>query len=73
MSTKIAIGGEEVEPLWTVHEVAAYLRKSVSWVRQASAAGRIPTLRIGGAVRFDPAEIRAWATGKPAPVIPMRR
>lgn len=73
MNTKITIGAEEVEPLWTVHEVAAYLKKSVSWVRQASAAGRIPTLRIGGSVRFDPDQIRAWATGKPAPVIPMWR
>lgn len=59
--------------LWKADDVARYLQKSLSWVRQASAAGKIPTIRIGGSVRFDPATIRAWATGEPARVIPLRR
>lgn len=73
MSTKIAIGAEEVEALWTARDVARYLRASESWVRKASADGRLPCRRIGAMVRFDPDTIRAWATGKPARVIPLRR
>jgi excisionase family DNA binding protein len=52
--------------LWTSDDVAAFLRVSTSWVRHRVAAGKLPHLRIGGwMVRFDPDEIRAWAT-KPA-------
>jgi len=59
--------------LWKAEDLARYLQKSLSWVRQASAAGKIPTVRIGGSVRFDPDVIRAWVHGEPARVIPMRR
>lgn len=51
--------------LWDAHDVAAYLKLSISWVRKASARGELPSLQIGGnSVRFDPAAIRAWAIGK---------
>ncbi len=51
------------DTLWTADEVAAFLRVSVSWVRHRVAANKLPHHRVGGwMVRFDPAEIRAWAT-----------
>ncbi len=55
--------------LWTVDDVARYLRISVRSVRQAAADGRLPCLRLPWlrAVRFDPDVVRAWAHGKPEP------
>lgn len=52
------------EPLWTAHDVATYLRKSIRWVRGETSArdpDRLPCLRIGGSVRFEPEAVRAWA------------
>ncbi len=43
--------------------VAAFLGLSRSWVYQATAAGRLPCVRIGGRVRFDPTAIKAWVRG----------
>ena len=51
--------------LWQSADVAAYLQVSLSWVRHRVAAGKLPHHRVGGRmVRFDPAEIRAWATAR---------
>ena len=52
------------EPLWTVAEVAEFLRVSKSFVYHACAAGTFPCVRIGASVRFDPATIRAWVRGE---------
>jgi len=57
-------GGEPLAregELWTTTEVARYLKASRSWVYQATASGRLPSVRVGHLRRFDPAEIRAWA------------
>lgn len=51
------------EPLWTVNDLARQLTMSVSWVRQAEAAGRIPSIRLGAAIRFVPAAVREWLGG----------
>ena len=48
--------------LWNVSEVARFLKTSKSWVYQATASGRLPSVRVGHLRRFDPAKIRAWAT-----------
>ena len=48
--------------LWTTTEVARYLKTSRSWVYQATASGRLPSVRVGHLRRFDPAKIKAWAT-----------
>ena len=54
--------------LWTVAEVASYLRVSRSWVYHRAAAGLLPCLRFGALLRFDPEAIRAYAqTGSVAP------
>ena len=47
--------------LWTTVEVARYLKTSRSWVYQATASGRLPSVRVGHLRRFDPVKIRAWA------------
>jgi len=48
--------------LWTAAEVARYLKTSRSWVYQATASGRLPSVRVGHLRRFDPVKIRTWAT-----------
>jgi len=52
------------ESLWDVTELATFLKVSKSWVYQASAAGNIPCIRIGAALRFEPEAIRAWMHGE---------
>ena len=47
--------------LWTTVEVARYLKTSRSWVYQATASGRLPSVRVGHLRRFDPATVRKWA------------
>jgi excisionase family DNA binding protein len=54
------------EPLWTVAEVAAFLKVSRSFVYQACAAKTIPHVRVGTALRFDPVVLRAWVRGEHA-------
>jgi hypothetical protein len=59
------------DALWTVKEVADYLRRSPRWVQKALTyrpenPGSIPHFRLGAvnskkrAPRFDPEDIRAW-------------
>lgn len=55
----------ESNGMWTAENVAAYLNVSVSWVRHRVAANKLPHHRVGGwIVRFDAAEIRAWAISR---------
>ena len=46
-------------PLWTVEDVAAYLKASPSWVYKCVADGQLPGLRIRGMLRFLPDQVRA--------------
>jgi len=48
------------ENLWTVRDVAAYLKASISYVYKAAERGELPCLRIGSMLRFDPSAIRAF-------------
>jgi excisionase family DNA binding protein len=46
----------------TAQEIAESLRVHVSWVYDHLKRRRptIPSLRLGGAVRFDPDDVQAW-------------
>lgn len=49
---------------------AEFLGVSKSWVYQATAAGRLPCVRIGAVLRFDPVVMKAWVRGeKSAPSV----
>jgi excisionase family DNA binding protein len=61
------------DALWTVEEVRGYLRVSRSWVYGAAARGELPSLRIGGLLRFDPQVVRAWARAEPGTVLQLPR
>jgi hypothetical protein len=45
------------QPLWTMQDLAAYLGKSLSWVRGEVAARRIPFTKIGKSPRFTPEHV----------------
>ncbi len=51
-----------MEPLMTVSEIAALLRVGRSTVYALATAGKLPALKVGGVLRFDPGEVRAWLT-----------
>jgi excisionase family DNA binding protein len=55
------IGTDDV--LWKVSDVALYLKVSRSWVYHRAEEGTLPSLRIGGLLRFEPSAIREFARG----------
>lgn len=64
------VGGDK---LWKVADVANFVGASESWVRHAAAGGKLPCMRLGGLLRFQPDAIRAYARGQapsPARVLP---
>lgn len=50
----------QAERLWTVEEVAAFLGRSERSIYQLAAEGRMPTVRLGAHLRFDPQVIKEW-------------
>ena len=46
--------------------VAEFLGVSTSWVNEATAAGTLPSIKVGNEVRFDPDAIKAWGREKTA-------
>ncbi|WP_375425551.1 helix-turn-helix domain-containing protein [uncultured Friedmanniella sp.] len=50
---------ETREPLWRVGEAAAFLGYKKGTVYKKVRAGEVPVRRIGGGLRFDPAELAA--------------
>lgn len=61
------------ESLWTANDVAAFLKVSRSWVYQKSEAGLLPSIKVGGLLRFEAPAIKAWLHSESAPVIPFNR
>lgn len=48
-------------PLLTAEEVAAQLRLGLSTVYGLARSGELPSMRLGGAVRFHPDDLSATA------------
>jgi len=48
------------EPLWAIADVADYLGVAERTVRTWQYSHRLPHLKIGGTVRFRPADVVAW-------------
>ena len=62
--------------LWTVHQAAAFLGRSSSWVYKAAERGELPRAKgMAWGLRFVPADLKAYARGEAplATVQPMRR
>jgi hypothetical protein len=64
--SKIPDPANPKEPLWTVDDLAEYMKRSRRWVygalsRDPASPGSLPHVRIpGGAARFVPDVIRRW-------------
>lgn len=50
------------DTLWTVDDVARFLRLSTSSVYKMAEKKKLPCLHIGTALRFDPTAVKDWAT-----------
>ena len=64
------------ESLWGVGEVAQFVGCSRSKLYQWAAAGKIPSLHVGGQLRFEPEAVRRWARGeavRPATVVSLAK
>ena len=46
------------DALWTVREAAAFLRLGRNTVYEWAASGKLPSLRLGSRIRFQP----SWAS-----------
>ena len=57
-----AIAG--TEPLWTVEDVANYLRLKPETVRIMARDGKLPSIKVGRAWRFSSKEINNWVVNK---------
>jgi predicted DNA-binding transcriptional regulator AlpA len=56
--------------LWDVHQAAAFLKRSVSWVYKAAERGELPRARgFGWGLRFVPAELYAYVKGIETPAV----
>lgn len=56
MNSKLELN--ETDVLWTVIDVARYLRIQPATVRALTRRGKLPAIKIGKAWRFDPIKIR---------------
>jgi excisionase family DNA binding protein len=46
------------EGLWDARDVCKFLKTSRSWVYHQAEAGKLPSIKLGGLLRFVPADIR---------------
>ena len=75
-STTNAYGSENLADLLTVQEAARFLRVTVSWVYEhvrPEAEDRLPVLKLGKYLRFDPRDLRTYIDAKRAEARQPRR
>lgn len=64
------------ESLWDVQDVMRALKVKKSWVYQRCDTGELPHCRLGGHIRFDPKDVRAYVEQckcQPARVVSIKR
>jgi excisionase family DNA binding protein len=52
------------ETLWTVADVAEFLKVSKDWVYRRASSRELPSRKVGSHLRFIRAEIVAWLDGQ---------
>ena len=55
-----------MESLWKTEDVAIYLAKEASWVRENVSRLGIPGRKVGRQWRFVPEQVRDWYNGQAA-------
>jgi excisionase family DNA binding protein len=63
-ASQVAERASDNHQLWNAAQAADYLGVSTSWIYHRSAEGSIPCVRVGHALRFDPAVLAAWTRGE---------
>lgn len=53
-----------VEPLWTVEDVANFLRLKPETVRIMARDSKLPCIKVGRAWRFNSKEIHEWVVNR---------
>lgn len=48
------------EALWTVRQAADFLHLGRNTVYEWAASGKLPSLRLGSRIRFQPSALRRW-------------
>ncbi len=48
------------ELLWTVDDIARFLRLRTETVRAMARRGEIPALQVGRLWRFEPGQVKSW-------------
>jgi excisionase family DNA binding protein len=67
----VAVIDANLRRLWTTEDVARFARISPRTVQRRVADGKLPAIRLGGVVRFDPdAVVAAIEQPVPYPVRP---
>lgn len=53
------------EPLWSIEDIATYLRVDRRTIERLRASGKFPrpTVKIGRLPRWSPASVRRWVEG----------
>lgn len=59
-NSEVIIQQESTEPLWTVRDVALYLRLNPETVRLMARSGKIPAIKVGKSWRFRSSQIKYW-------------
>lgn len=54
------------EQLWNREQAAEYLGVTPRWMANTGRDLGVPQLRIGGLVRYQPNEVRSWASQQTA-------
>lgn len=60
----VSTSRETTGGLWNAGSTADFLGVSMSWVYHRAAEGALPCIRIRGALRFEPEQIRAYLRGE---------
>ena len=55
---------QPLERLLTVRELATLLQLHAKTVERMARAGRLPSLRVGGRLRFRPSDIASWLAAR---------
>jgi excisionase family DNA binding protein len=63
----LATNSENRKSLWDIEAVAGRLGVPVRHVRRLVAERRIPYIKWGHLIRFDPADVEAWLDGARRP------
>lgn len=50
------------DQLWTITEAAEFLQVTERWLKNSGRVHGVPRVKIGGLVRYIPAELRRWAS-----------